>query len=66
MTDEEKKVSIDAFIKEYGELTRKHQVDFASYPFWQPDGNGGWLMTIQTQPVSTKDQPVKSPFVPQV
>ncbi len=61
--DEETKSAIDAFLKEYGELVAKHKVDFVTYPLWQPDSKGGWMMTIQNQAVSTKDQPIKSPFV---
>lgn len=65
MTEEDVKKASEEFMKEYGELTQKHKVDFINYPLWQPDGNGGWKMTIQTQLVSTANQPVKSPFVPQ-
>ena len=61
--DEETKVAIDAFLKEYGELVQKHKVDVVAYPMWTPGEKGTWIMSIQTTAVSTKDQPVKSPFV---
>lgn len=64
MTDEEKKIANDSFLKEYGELVQKHKIDIIAYPIWQPDGEGSWKTIIQTSVVSTKDQPVKSPFVP--
>ncbi len=57
---EETKKEIDAFMTEYGELVKKHQVDFASYPMWIPDGQGGFKCIVQSTPVSTKNQPVKS------
>ncbi len=65
MPEEDVKKASEDFLKEYGDLVAKHKVDFVTYPMWQPDGQGGWKMTIQTQVVSTKDQPVKSPFVKQ-
>ncbi len=51
------------FLKEYGELVTKHQRDFASYPVWVPDGQGGFKTIIQNTPVDIKNQPKKSPFV---
>ena len=32
---------IKAFLAEYGELTKKHKVDFVSFPMFQP--NEKWL-----------------------
>lgn len=55
----------EAFIKEYGELVAKHHIDFAAFPMFIPDGAGSFKIAIQTQAVSTKDQPVKSPFIKQ-
>lgn len=63
MTPDEQKAKTEAFIKEFGELVAKHKMDFMAYPLWQPSPTGEWRMTIQTQAVSTKDQPIKSPFV---
>lgn len=60
MPTEEEKKAIEAFLEEYGELVKKHEIDFVNYPMWQPDGQGGWKMLVQTTPVSTKNQPVKS------
>ena len=51
---------IQAFIKEYGELTKKHKVDFVNFPMFTPNDKGSWDIVIQTQPVDTTNQPVKS------
>ncbi len=53
----------EEFVKDYGDLVQKHQVDFAQYPVYVPDGNGGFRTVIQNTPVSIKNQPKKSPFV---
>lgn len=68
MTTEENNNNEDvlAFLKEYGELVAKHQVDFANYPVYVPDGQGGFKTIIQNTPVSLKNrpqEPQKSPFV---
>lgn len=51
------------FIKEYGELVKKHNIDFATYPQFVPDGQGGFKVIIQNSPmdVTPKEEPV--PFV---
>ena len=54
-----------AFIEEYGALVEKHKIDFAAYPMFVPDGEGSFKIMVQTQAVSTKEQPVKSPFIKQ-
>lgn len=54
-----------AFVKEYGELVQKHGIDFASYPVWVPDGQGGFKVVVQNTPVDVRNQPKKSPFVAQ-
>ena len=51
------------FIKEYGELVAKHSIDFATYPQWVPDGQGGFRTIVQTQAVDTTPKSVESPFV---
>lgn len=53
----------DVFVKEYRELVEKHKIDFANYPVYIPDGQGGFKTILQSTPVSTEGQPVKSPFV---
>ena len=53
----------NAFIKEYGELVEKYKRDFASYPSFVPDGQGGFRLVIQTVPVDMSNQPTKSPFI---
>jgi hypothetical protein len=55
----------NSFVKEYGELVAKHGVDFASYPVFVPDGQGGFKVVVQNTPVDIKNQPQKSPFVAQ-
>lgn len=62
-TDTQDKQRIADFMKEYGELVAKHQVDFVNYPMFQPNEKGKWEIVIQTQPISTKDRPVRSPFI---
>lgn len=62
---EEQKQRVDVFYKEYGDLVIKHNVDFASYPVFVPDGEGGFKIVVQSTPVDIKDRPVKSPFIPQ-
>lgn len=52
-----------AFIEEYGELVKKHQIDFGTFPSFIPDGQGGFKVVVNTQPIDIKDQPKKSPFV---
>lgn len=56
---------VNAFIKEYGELVKKHEVDFATYPVFVPDGQGGFKVIVQNTPVDIKNQPRKSPFIAQ-
>lgn len=60
------KARVAAFLSEYGELVKKHGVDFASYPVYVPDGQGAFKVVIQSTPVDTlgrADQPKESPFV---
>lgn len=57
------KVRVDEFVKEYGELVKKHGIDFATYPVFIPDGQGGFKVIVQNTPVDIKNQPVKSPFI---
>lgn len=63
--DEEIKKRIDDFVKEYGELVEKHKIDFANYPVYVPDENGGFRVVIQNTPVDITNMAIKSPFVPQ-
>lgn len=57
--------ALKAFIDKYGELVKEHNLDFAAYPVWIPDGSGGWKTIVQQSPVDVTDQPKKSPFVAQ-
>jgi hypothetical protein len=53
------------FIARYGEMVKETGMDFASYPVYVPDGQGGFRTVIQTTPVNMKNHPQKSPFIPQ-
>jgi len=68
MTEEEKVAKRNEFLKEYGELVEKHQVDFATYPVFVPDGAGGFKVTMQSTPViltpkPAAEEPVESTFM---
>jgi len=60
----EAKNRVDAFLKAYGELVQEHKIDFASYPVFVPDSQGGFKVIVQSTPVDITNQPVKSPFIP--
>lgn len=60
---DEAKERVDAFIVDYKSLIEKHEVDFAAFPQYIPDGVGGFRTIVQTVPVDTRNQPKKSPFV---
>lgn len=49
--DNDFKTRADAFIKDYGDLVAKHNIDFAHYPVYMPDGAGGFRTVLQTAPV---------------
>jgi hypothetical protein len=51
------------FIKEYGELVQKHQIDFATFPTFIPDGQGTFKVSIQNRPMDITPQAQPSPFV---
>lgn len=63
MEESERQEKGAAFIKEYGELVEKHQMDMATYPVFVPDGQGGFKIIVQSTPVDISNQPKKSPFV---
>lgn len=46
---------IQDFIKEYGSLTEKYDVDFLSMPAFIPDDKGGWKIVIHVQPIDRKE-----------
>ncbi len=57
MTEEERKVKGEAFMKAYGELVAEHQVDFATYPVFIPDGQGGFKIVVQSTPIDISKKP---------
>ncbi len=65
MSEEQKTAEDRAkdFIKEYGELVQKHQIDFATFPTFVPNGKGGFEITVQSRPIDITPQPVPSPLV---
>ena len=51
------KEKTEAFIKEYGELVKKHGMDFAHYPMFIPDGTpSGFKVVLQSTPVEVNDK----------
>jgi hypothetical protein len=50
MTDEQKEAA-QKFLTAYGELVKKHGFDFATYPMFVPDGQGGFKIIVQSTPV---------------
>lgn len=67
MTEEERIAKAQEFLKEYGELVAKHKMDFATYPVFIPDGQGGFKVTVQSTPVvlpeKQTEKPVESTFM---
>ncbi len=63
---DEQLAKAQAFLKDYGELVEKHQMDFATYPMFVPDGAGGFKIRIQSTPVNLppkEETPVESTFM---
>ncbi len=56
---------IQDFLTKYGELVKETKIDFASYPVFVPDGQGGFKVIVQNTPVDISNQPTKSPFIAQ-
>lgn len=63
VTQEDVKKRGDEFFKRYKELVDEVGIDFASYPVFVPDGQGGFKIVVQNTPVDTRNRPVKSDFV---
>ncbi len=65
MTDEQKQKA-QKFLNAYGELVKEHQQDFATYPVFIPDGQGGFKIVVQSTPVDIskmKDTPIESTLI---
>ncbi len=66
------KSKIEGFMREYGELVKKWDVDFINYAQYVPvnrkDEEGRqyqvWETIIQTMPAPTNFNAIKSPFIP--
>lgn len=54
---------IQDFLTKYSELVKETNIDFASYPVFVPDGQGGFKVVVQNTPVDISNQPKKSPFM---
>ena len=50
------KTKIEKFVEEYGKLVAKHHVDFITFPQFVPDGNNGFRVICQTQPIDLDEQ----------
>lgn len=61
--NEQKPDKLQAFVQAYGDLVKLHNVDFATYPMFEPDEQGGFKITVKTTPVDLSTQPVKSEFM---
>jgi len=64
-SEDQKKIT--AFLQEYGELVKKHSIDFATYPQYQPSQAvpGTWETRISITPIKVdttekKDAPLLS------
>lgn len=62
ITEEQKKRG-EEFVKEYGELVKKYKYDFAAYPMYVPDGDGGFKTVIQQTAIDISEMPQKSPII---
>jgi hypothetical protein len=60
---EEQKERIDNFLKDYGELVQKYQVDFINFPILTPDEKYNWQLSVQTQTIDITDMKQKSSTV---
>ena len=61
---------IQEFLEKYKALVDEMQIDFATYPVFTPDGQGGFKVIIQNTPIDItpkekKEEGVPSPFVPE-
>lgn len=53
MTQEER---IKKFTEEYGKLVKEYEVDYATYPVFVPDGQGGFKVVVQASPVDMMEK----------
>lgn len=53
------------FIDRYGELVQETKIDFASFPVFEPDGQGGFKIIIRSVPMDVSSRPEPSPFMQQ-
>jgi len=61
---------IQEFLERYKALVDEMKVDFATYPVFTPDGQGGFRVIMQSTPIDItpkekKEESVPSPFVPE-
>lgn len=59
---EESQKRIENFVKEYGDLVKKYDVDFIGYPSFLPVTNSAWGINISLQPTDTKNLSKPTPF----
>ncbi len=61
--EDDSKRRIEGFMESYHKLTNDWGVDFANYPVYIPDGQGGFKTVIQCTPVDLKNRAQPSPFM---
>lgn len=61
--NEEAQKRLDGFTKEYGELVKKYNFDYVTYPVWVPSTSGRFETVIQTSPVDLTTQKEADGFV---
>lgn len=59
--EDETTARFNAFIADYKSIVDKHQMDFAAFPMFVPDGQGSFKVIVQQQPVDIANQPKASP-----
>lgn len=56
----------DAFLKEYGELVKKHGVDIAPMPVFVPINDRQWVIQVNSQVIPINpEKGIPSPFIGQ-
>lgn len=55
---------IQDFMAAYGELTKKHGVDFIAIPEYVPNQRGTFELTIRTIPVETQEKKTLNDIIP--
>lgn len=62
---DEQKGRMNSFMEKYRVLVEETKMDFANYPVYVPDGQGGFRTIVQSTPVDTSGMSIPSPFIPE-